>query len=64
MARMPAERLLVLLTPDRALAKVRFRWSGWSLFSGCPRASCDSHLACAAPATDGRERLKKGMLCW
>lgn len=38
---MHSSRLLVPLTPDRALAKVRFRWSGWSLFCGCPRASLD-----------------------
>jgi hypothetical protein len=57
-------RLLVPLTEDRVLAKARLRWSGWSLSCGCPRTSCDSHLACAAPATVGRERLKKGMLCW
>jgi hypothetical protein len=57
-------RLLVPLTEDRVLAKARSRWSGWSLFGGCPRASCDSHLACAALAAVGRERLKKGMLCW
>jgi hypothetical protein len=57
-------RLLVPLTADRVLAKARLRWPGWSLFCGCPRASCDSHLACAALAAAGRERLKKGMSCW
>lgn len=59
-------RLLVSLTVDRVLAEARFRWSGWSLSFAAVHGerACDSHLDCAAPVTeDGRERLKKGMLC-
>ncbi|MFC5042302.1 hypothetical protein [Ornithinimicrobium kibberense] len=32
--------------------QARSRWSGWSLVRGCPSWWCDSHLACATPATD------------
>ena len=60
------ERLLVSLTVDRVLAEARFRCPGWSLSFAAvhDEGACDSHLDCAAPVTDdGRERLKKGMLC-
>lgn len=59
-------RLLVSLTVDRVLAEARFRCPGWSgSFAAVhDEGACDSHLDCAAPVTDdGRERLKKGMLC-
>ena len=48
------------------MAEARFRWSGWSLSFAAVHVdcACDSQLDCAALATaDGRERLKKGMLC-
>ena len=59
-------RLLVSLTVDRVLAEARFRCPGWSLSFAAvhDEGACDSHLDCAVPVTDdGRERLKKGMLC-
>jgi len=60
-----AMRLLVPLTTDRALAKAPVMVVGVvALLRLSTRASCDSHLACAAPAAAGRERLKKGMPCW
>lgn len=64
--RTSSPRLLVSLTVDRVLAETRFRCPGWSLSFAAVHVlrACDSQLDCAAPVTeDGRERLKKGMLC-
>jgi hypothetical protein len=60
-----AWRLLVPLTADRVLAKARLRWLGWSLSFAAVHVRRVTLIWHALPwPPPGRERLKKGMLCW